>query len=113
MNPRDEKILVIIRKKQKSDYGNLVPFRIIRRSFPWIDGTELTIDLLNLADNGYLWKKSIPEEYSEWWFSLTSKGNREYDRIIHENSEARKNRNIQLISSLVGVVVGFLLGKLF
>lgn len=113
MNPRDEKILITIRKKQNSDYENLVPFNIIERSFPWVDGTELTIDLLNLADNGYVWKKPIPEEHSGWWFSLTPKGNRECERILYENSETRKNRNIQLISSLVGVIVGFLLGKFF
>lgn len=57
MNPRDEKIITIIHKKQRSDYENFVPFVVIQRSLPWTDGTELTIDLLNLSEQGYLCAK--------------------------------------------------------
>lgn len=113
MNPRDEKIITAIHKKQNSDYDNYVPFSIIQRSFLWIDATELTMDLLNLSEQGYLYAKNLPTESSGFWYTLTSKGNREYERIKHANNEAKKNRNIQLISAIVGVIIGFLLNEFF
>lgn len=114
MNPRDEKILIALKRKQKADYSNLVPFRVIQKSFPWIDGTELTSDLLELTENGYL--RKVPEPSSSmcgWWYGLTSLGNRECERINHDSAERRKNRSIQLISAIVGVVLGYLLNELF
>lgn len=113
MNPRDEKILSVIHKKQKADYENYVPFVVIRKSFPWVDGTELSVDLQNLAVQGYLHSQSFPTEHSGFWYCLTSQGNREYERIKHDDTEARKNRNIQLVSALVGVIIGFLLEYFF
>ena len=113
MNPRDEKISTIMHKKQRSDYENFVPFVVIQRSLPWTDGTELTIDLLNLSEQGYLCAKNLPTEYSGFWYALTAQGNREYERIFYDNTEKKKNRNIQILSTLIGVVTGFLLGKFF
>ena len=113
MNPRDEKILSVIHKKQKADYENYFPFVVIRKSFPWVDGTELSVDLQNLAEQGYLHSQSFPTEYSGFWYCLTSQGNREYERIKHDDTVARKNRNIQLVSALVGVIIGFLLEYFF
>lgn len=111
MNPRDEKILAIIHKKQNSDYDNYVPFCVIQRSLPWVDGAELTSDLLNLSDQGYLCFKSFPSEYSGFWYVLTPQGNREYERICYDNTEKKRNRNIQIASALISAVAGFLLGK--
>lgn len=112
INPRDEKILLTIKKKQRADYRNLVPFCVIQRTFPWIDGTELTVDLLRLDENGYLWKIA-PTDSMGWWYGLTSFGNRECERIKYENSERKKNRNTQIISTILGVVIGFLLNEFF
>ena len=116
MNPRDEKLLLLIRKKQNADYENFVPFCIIHKSFFWIDESELSSDLLNLCANEYLCCVPFPNEYSGFFYSLTHKGNRECERIRHDNTEIRKNRNIQLISSLIsaiiGAVLGFILGKI-
>ena len=114
MNPRDEKILLTVRRKQKADYGNLVPFCIIQKSFPWIDGTELTADLLKLTENGYLWKVPDPASpLNGWWYGLTPLGNRECERIKYDSAERKKNRNIQLISVIIGAILGFLLNELF
>lgn len=113
MNPRDEKLLLTIKKNQNTNYGNSVPFSIIQKSFPWIDGSELTADLLNLCDCGYLWSIDDPISHMGWWYGLTSAGSRECERIKYDNSEHRKNRNIQIISALIGVLFGFVLGKLF
>ncbi len=113
MNPRDEKILLLIRKKQNQDYGNLVPFCIIHKAFLWIDPTELTIDLLKLDEDNYLWKIEDPVSHRGWWYGLTSQGKRECERIKHDNLENRKNRNIQLVSTIVGAIIGFLLNEFF
>ena len=111
MNPRDEKILTIIRKKQNPDYENYVPFCVIQRSLPWIDSSELTDDLFNLSEQGYLHFKSFPTEYSGFWYLLTPQGKRECERIKFDNAERKKNRNIQIISTLLGAIVGFLLNE--
>lgn len=113
MNPRDEKILTLIHKKQNPDYENYVPFCVIQRSLPWVDGSELTDDLFKLAEQGYLCFKNFPTEYSGFWYLLTPQGNRECELIYYNNTEKRKNRNIQIVSSLIGVIAGFLLGKFF
>lgn len=110
MNPRDEKILQTIKKKQQSDYGNLVPFCIIQREFLWIDGTELTYDLLNLCKNGYLHEVNDPSSNSGWWYCLTPEGTRECERIKYDSSEKRKNRNVQILSSVISAVLGTILG---
>lgn len=111
MNPRDEKILLIIKKKENTNYENLVPFSVIQKSFPWIDGAELTSDLLKLDANGYLWKIDDPVSHIGWWYGLTPFGKRECERIKYDNLERRKNRNIQIISTVIGVLLGFILGK--
>lgn len=90
MNPRDEKILTIIRKKQNPDYENYVPFCVIQRSLPWIDSSELTDDLFNLSEQGYLHFKSFPTEYSSFWYLLTPQGKRECERIKFDNSEKKE-----------------------
>ncbi len=113
MNPRDEKILTVIYKKQKADYENYVPFIVILRAFPWIDGAELSTDLQNLAAQGYLHSQSFPTEYSGFWYCLTPQGNRECERIKHDNKESQKNRNMQVVSALIGTIVGFLLNEFF
>lgn len=113
MNPRDEKILLTIDKKQKRDYGNLVPFCIIQKSFPWIDGTELTMDLFKLVDSGYLYKIDDPATSCGFWYGLRAPGNRECDRIKHNDLEAKRNRRIQVISSIISVLLGYFLGKFF
>ena len=111
MNPRDEKILIVINRKQKADYSNLVPFRVIKKSFPWIDSAELTSDLVKLSENGYLWKVPEPSSpISGWWYGLTPLGNREYERINYDSTEKRKSRNIQFISSVISAVLGTVLG---
>lgn len=109
MNPRDEKILLAIKRKQKSDYGNLVPFCIIQKTFLWIDATELTSDLLSLTENGYLWKVDDPSsEATGWWYGLTSLGKRECERIKYDSVERKKNRKIQLVSSCIGAIIGYI-----
>lgn len=64
MNPRDEKILSVVHKRQKADYENYVPFAVIHKSFPWIDGAELSVDLQSLCNQGYLQSQNFPTEYS-------------------------------------------------
>ncbi len=111
MNPRDEKILLTIEKKQRYDYENLVPFCVVQKSFPWVDGTELTSDLLKLNENDYLWKIINPVSQMGWWYGLTSLGKRECERIKHDNTEAKRNRSIQIVSTIIGTLLGFFLGK--
>lgn len=113
MNPRDEKILSVVHKRQKADYENYVPFAVIHKSFPWIDGAELSVDLQSLCNQGYLQSQNFPTEYSGFWYCLTSQGNREYERIKHDDKEAQKNRTVQLISALTGAIIGFLLNQFF
>ncbi len=112
MNPRDEKILIIIHQKQNSDYGNAVPFSIIQKSLRWIDGTDLTSDLLKLNSDGYIWKIEDPVSGLGWWYGLSSAGNREYERIKYDNAERRKNRSTQIISAIIGAFLGFVLGRI-
>ena len=111
MNPRDEKILLIISKKQRSDYGNFVPFCVIQKHFPWLQGIELTQDLSRLTKEEYLLRITNPANSSGWWYKLTATGKRECERIKYENAERRKNRNVQIISSIIAAVLGFLLSE--
>lgn len=60
MNPRDEKILLIINKKQISDYGDFVPFCVIKRHFPWLQCIELAQDLTSLTKDDYLFRITDP-----------------------------------------------------
>lgn len=113
MNPRDEKILIALKTKQNAKYSNLVPFEIISSCLPWVDGTELSCDLAKLSEDGYLIMIENPLTHMGYWYALTAEGHREYERIMHENSESRRNRNIQLISAVIGALLGFLLGKFF
>lgn len=113
MNPRDEKILLVVKKKQLPEYGHLVPFCIIQKAFPWVDGAELTTDLLKLDECDYLWKAVDPTTQMGWWYGLTPLGKRECERIQHDSVERKKNRNVQIISSIISVLLGFLLGRFF
>ena len=111
MNPRDEKILIVLRNKQNAKYSNLVPFEVVSSCMSWVDKAELLSDLSKLSENGYLITVDNPITHAGFWYALTAAGQRECDRIRYEDKEARKNRNIQLISSVVSAVLGFLLGK--
>ena len=112
MNPIDEKILMKIYKKENFDYDNLVPFSIIRRAFLYVDGLELLNDICHLADEEFLVRLDSPlKENGQSWYFLTEKGRQECHRIKFENSEARKNRRVQIISAVLSAVLGFLLAK--
>jgi len=95
-NPRDEKLLLTIKKKENKYYESLVPFSLILKEFPRVKGIELSHDLQNLTDQKYLWPVENPVTKMNYWHSLTADGRRECERIASENSEKKRTRSIQI-----------------
>ena len=106
MNPRDEKILLTMKKSRKKEYEDLVPPQVIQKAFPWLDPYAILADLHQLAEDGYLFAVLEPINRLGSWYILTQQGERECERILFENAERKRNRMTNIWASIIGAVLG-------